>query len=85
MSVTITLTLTDAQYKALAHVAVSPQEWIENFVAVRCEAAMNEIISKEVERKLAVGETISGNKETIVLEAKIKSAAERSIDNQVTY
>lgn len=77
MSVQITVTLSDAQYKALAHVAVSPKDWIENFVYARCESATDEIVSAVVERKLKTGEPISGTKETIVLEADIDSAAER--------
>jgi hypothetical protein len=76
MSVTFTITLTDAQHKALAHVAKSPKEWIENAVFTRCDAAMDEIVSAEVEKKLAAGEAITGNKDSIVLNASIKSAAE---------
>lgn len=71
-----TITLTDAQKKALEHVTVSIQEWIENFVYVRCETAIEEIVSKEIQRKLAAGETISGTKEEIVMAADIKTLAE---------
>lgn len=73
---TYTIQLTDAQDKALSHVAVDPQEWIENFVEVRCNIAIDEIINSEVQRKLAAGEPISGSKEDIVLAAPIKTAAE---------
>lgn len=76
MSVTYTVTISDAEAKAFAHIAVSPQEWIDNLVHSRCENAINEIVQKEVERKLAVGETISGSKEDIVLAANIKTLAE---------
>jgi hypothetical protein len=80
MSVQITVTLSDAQYKALAHVAVSPKDWIENFVFVRCQTAIDEIVSKEIEKKLELGETISGTKEDIVMAASIKSAQEQNLE-----
>lgn len=71
-----TITLTAAQDKALKHVAVDPQEWIENFVFARCENAINDIVNVEIQRKLSVGETISGSKEDIVLAANIETLAE---------
>ena len=76
MSVTYTVTISDAEAKAFAHIAVSPQEWIDNLVHSRCENAINEIVQKEVDRKLAAGQTISGSKEDIVLAANIKTRAE---------
>jgi len=76
MSVTYTVTLSDAEAKAFAHIAVSPQEWVDNLVHSRCENAINEIVQKEVERKIAAGEPISGSKEDIVLAANIKTLAE---------
>lgn len=73
-----TITLTDAQYKALAYVAYDPKEWIENAVYNRCRIAMDEIVAQEVERIISIGETISGTKEDIVLAAPIKSAKEQT-------
>lgn len=75
-----TVTLNDAQEKALRWVALDPQDWIENFVHTRCQAAIDEIVNNEVQRKLAAGETISGTKEDIVLAADIKSAEERNAE-----
>ena len=48
----ITITLTDAQEKGLAYVALSPQEWAENAVHDRCRIAMDEIYDMEVASKL---------------------------------
>lgn len=73
-----TITLTDAQHKALSYVAYDPQEWIENAVFNRCRIAIDEIVALEVERITSIGGTISGTKEDIVLSAPIKSAKERS-------
>ncbi len=76
MSVSYTITLSDAQDKALSVVAASQQEWIENAVFERCRKAIDEIVAKEIERKLQAGETISGTKEEIVLAADVETAAE---------
>ena len=78
MSVNYTITLSDAQNKALSVVAASQQEWIENAVYERCRIAIEEIVNAEVQRKLAAGETISGSKEDIVMAADVETAAERN-------
>jgi len=77
MSKTYTITLTDAQDKALNFVAFSAQEWIENAVFHRAYIAIEEIVNAEIQRKLAAGETISGTKDDIVLAADIELAADR--------
>ena len=77
---TYTITLTDAEDKALGFVALSQQDWIDNAVHERCRIAIDEIVNAEVQRKLAANETISGSKEDIVLAADIKSAAERQTE-----
>lgn len=74
---TYTITLSDAEDKALHAIALSAQEWIDNAVHERCRIAIDEIVALEVERKLAAGESISGSKEDIVLAANVESAAER--------
>jgi hypothetical protein len=72
-----TITLTDAEDKALHSVAMSAQDWIDNAVHERCRIAIDEIVNAEVQRKLASGEPITGSKEDIVLAADVESAAER--------
>lgn len=74
---TYTIKLSEAENKALGVVAYSQQEWIDNLVRARCIAAIDEIVSAEVQRKLAIGEPITGTKEEIVLAADIESAATR--------
>lgn len=75
---TYTITLTDAEDKALHFVALSAQEWIDNAVHERCRVAIEEIVNAEVQRKLAAGESITGSKEDIVMAAVIESAADRN-------
>jgi len=74
---TYTITLSDAEDKALKSVAVSAQNWIDNAVHERCRIAIEEIVNAEVQRKLAAGEPITGSKDDIVMAANIESAAER--------
>ena len=80
MSVQYTVTLSDAENKALGFVAFSQQEWIDNAIHERCRIAIEEIVNAEVQRKLAAGESISGSKEDIVNAAPIQSAAERQAE-----
>jgi hypothetical protein len=77
MSKTYTVTLSDAEDKALHIVAASAQDWIDNAVHERCRVAIEEIVAYEVQRKLAAGEPIIGSKEDIVLASTLESAAER--------
>ena len=84
MSVQYTITLSDAENKALGYVAASQQDWIDNAVHERCRIAMEDIISAEVHRKLAANETISGSKDDIVMAAPIKSAAEKNAEAATT-
>ena len=76
----ITITLTDAQAKALAYVAASPQDWAENAVHNRCLIAIDEIYDMEVARMTADPEitSIPADKDTVVLSANIQSVAERN-------
>ena len=78
MSKNYTITLTDAQDKALSVVAVDQQDWIENVVFERCRIAIEEIVNAEVQRKLAAGESITGSKEDIVMAADVETAVERN-------
>jgi len=74
---TYTITLSDAEDKALGVVALSQNDWIQNAVKERCRIAMEEIVAAEVQRKLAAGESITGSKDDIVMAATVESAAER--------
>lgn len=74
---TYTITLSDAEDKALGVVALSQNDWIQNAVHERCRIAMEEIVASEVQRKLTAGESITGSKDDIVMAANVESAAER--------
>ena len=74
---TYTITLSDAENKALGVAALSQQDWIDNAVKERCRIAIEEIVAAEVQRKLAAGESITGSKDDIVMAANVESAAQR--------
>ena len=74
---TYTITLSDAEDKALGVVALSQNDWIQNAVKERCRIAMEEIVAAEVQRKLAAGESITGSKDDIVMAAPVESAVDR--------
>lgn len=75
-----TITLSDAENKALGVVALSQQDWIDNAVHERCRVAIEEIVAAEIQRKLTTGEPIAGSKEELVMAAPVLSAAERQAD-----
>lgn len=75
-----TITLSDAENKALGVVALDQNDWIQNAVHERCRIAIEEIVAAEVQRKLSIGEPITGTKDDIVMEAPIKSAAQRQAE-----
>lgn len=76
MSQNYTITLSDAEAKALAVVALSPQEWIENVVKERCRISIEEIVTKEVNRRMNTGEPIPSSREELVLSDSVKTAAQ---------
>lgn len=81
---TYTITLTDAEDKAIHAVAFSAQDWINNVVHERCRIAMDEIVNTEIQRKLAANEPITGSKDDIVLAANIKSAAQLQAEHEAS-
>jgi hypothetical protein len=74
-----TITLTDAEKKALDYVAYDSQEWIQNAASERARIAMEEIFQLEVTRMLedpTITE-IPADREAVVLAANIVSAKDR--------
>jgi hypothetical protein len=79
-----TITLSDAQNKALAHVALSPQDWIENMVFERCRIAIEEIVAITVQKCLETNTQIPGSKDEMVelafAQGWVKTAAQRNAE-----
>ena len=81
---TYTITLTDAEVKAMEYVALSVQDWADNALQNRARIAMDEIYNAEVARMTAdpTITSISADKEAVVLAADIKSAAVRNAESE---
>ena len=81
---TITIELTDAQYKGLQYAALSPEDWATNAVTERARIANDEIVKLTVEHCLDCGESIPATREEIVAHAfahgVVKTAAERQAE-----
>ena len=72
-----TVTLSDAEAKALSVVALDNQDWIVNAAKARSKISMDKIVADEIARIRAAGGTVSGTDEEIVMAATIETAAER--------
>ena len=81
---TYTITLTDAEVKAMEYVAFSVQDWADNALQNRARIAMDEIYDAEVARMTAdpTITSIPADKEAVVLAADIKSAAVRNAESE---
>ena len=77
-----TIELTDTEDKAMSHVALSTQEWAENFLKVRSKKAIKEIIALNMEHCNANGITIATGEDKQVDQAfelkVVKTAKERN-------
>jgi hypothetical protein len=62
----IIITLTDTQLKGLSHVALDPQEWIQNAADNRARQANDEIVDLTVKHCLDNGIQIPTSREAIV-------------------
>lgn len=84
MTQTITIELTDTQYKGLEYAALSPSEWAENAVTERCRIANDEIVSIYTNRALDEGVQIPATRELIVADAFtrgwVKTAEQRNAE-----
>ena len=80
----ITITLTETQYKGLEYAALSPEEWAINAVTERCRIANDEIVSLTVTHCLDNGIQVPATREAIVTYAfdndLVATAAERQAE-----
>lgn len=78
----INVELSPAQEKAIAWAETDFEFLISSQIIGKANGWVDEIVSAEVERKLAAGEPITGSKEDIVVAANIKTAAERAAERE---
>lgn len=78
------ITLTQAEDKALAFVALEQDDWIQNAVHERCRVAIDEIVQITVAKCLETNVQIPGSKDEMVelayTQGWVKTAAERQAD-----
>ena len=79
-----TVTLTEAENKALSYAALSQDEWIQNAIHERCRVAIEEIVATTVQRCLETNTQIPGSKDAMVdlafEQGWVKTAAERQAE-----
>jgi len=82
MATNYTVSISDAEKKALEYIALSVQDWIDNAVDNRARIAIDEIYNAEVARMTADPDitSIPADKDAVVLAADIKSAATRQAE-----
>ena len=82
MATNYTVSISDAEKKALEYIALSVQDWIDNAVDNRARIAIDEIYNAEVARMTADPDitSIPADKDVVVLAADIKSAATRQAE-----
>jgi hypothetical protein len=77
-----TIELTDTEDKAMSYVALSTQDWAENFLKVRSRKAIKEILELNMEHCNANGITIATGEDAQVTQAfelkAVKTAKERN-------
>ena len=80
----ITIELTDTQYKGLEYAALSPSDWADNAVTERARIANDEIVDITVKHCLDNGIQIPATREAIVAYAfdndVVKTAAVRQAE-----
>lgn len=77
-----TITLSEAEDKALSHVAVSQQDWIDNAVHERCRAAIDEIVQITVSKCLETSTLIPNSKDEMVALAFAQGWVKTEADRQ---
>jgi len=81
-----TITLTAAEDAALAHVALSQDDWIQNAVHDRCRIAIEEIVAITVQKCLETNTQIPNSKDAMVTlafeQGWVKTAVVRQTESE---
>ena len=78
---TYMITLSDVEQKGMEYISTDVDFWIQNAVHERARLAIEEMVGKTIEEKLAKGETISGTKEDIARSSTLPNAVQRNEEN----
>jgi hypothetical protein len=81
-----TITLTEAENKALSYAALSQDDWIQNAIHDRCRIAIDEIVALTVQKCLETNTAIPGSKDAMVdlafTNGWVKTAAQRNAEHE---
>lgn len=83
----ISVIINDVQKRALEHVMYDIQEWLQNAIDVRAEAAIEELLKLETDRLISdpTINSIPANRDEIILNSPIETAKARTIRIQEEY
>lgn len=85
---TITIEITETEYKAMQYAALSVQEWADNALTNRARIAIDEIVQLTVQKCLETSTQIPGTKDEIVQlafdQGWVKTAEQRNAEAQAT-
>lgn len=83
---TITIELTETQYKGLQYAALSPEDWATNAATERARIANDEIVQLTVQHCLDNGIQIPATREEIIEYAfqneLVKTAEQRNLESE---
>ena len=80
---TITVNITDSEFKALEHIAADPVEWIKQFVQHRAYVATNDIVSLVTEHCLDNSISIPGTREAMITFAYDNKLIQKAADQNI--
>jgi hypothetical protein len=77
----IKVIISDVQQRALEHVMFDIQEWLQNAIDFRADAAIDELLKLETERLIndPTVKAIPASKDEIILNSPIETARERTL------
>jgi len=93
MARTLSVELTDAEWAALCHIAVDPDDWFQDMVKLRCKNTIHEIANQRIKQMLddPAVTSIPADKEVLfnnlLAAGEIKTAAsmnEESVKDMMT-
>ena len=77
-----TIELDDAEVRAMEHIAVDPQDWIQNVFNFKIQSSTNEFLKRYVEKQQAQGKDIITDTDLLISESAELPANQRITKEQ---
>ena len=81
---TITVEITDSEFKALEHIAADPVDWFKQWVTHRAFVATNDIVSLVTTHCLDNGVAIPGTREAMITFAYENKLIQKAADENTS-